>query len=256
LKSARFSTAERSRDHASVVREEFERAGPVFAQRTAGRFDHLDVPAFSRVREGESVIEVGAGTGNFLSVFTGVAGRLVATDLTLGMLRVARERNPGMLLSAGDGARLPFADGSFDLVTSAHAMHHIPDPVSVLEEIRRITRDRILVVDLAAPDNPAEAARADEVMTIRDPSHATSLTVAALRDAIGRAGLTVVDHRVVDRRGYVSNWMWPGEFPEDRIAAVHDYVRGHWNELGMDLHPEGDDFTYRDRRMMFLAVPA
>jgi SAM-dependent methyltransferase len=210
------------------------------------------------VRESESVIEVGAGTGNFLSLFEPFAGRLVACDLTPGMLRVARERNPAMLTAAGDGARLPFADGSFDLVTSAHAMHHIPEPVPVIREMRRTTRDdgRLLVVDLAAPDDPAEAARADEVMTIRDPSHATSLTVEALQDAITEAGLTVTDHRVVDRRGLVSNWMWPGEFPEDRIAAVHDYVRRHWDSLGMDLQPEGDDFTYRDRRMMFLAVKA
>jgi SAM-dependent methyltransferase len=210
------------------------------------------------VREGESVIEVGAGTGNFLSLFEPIAARLVACDLTPGMLRVARERNPAMRTAAGDGARLPFADASFELVTSAHAMHHIPEPVPVLQEMRRIARDdgRVLVVDLAAPDDPAEAARADEIMTIRDPSHATSLTVDALRRAITDAGLAVTDHRVVDRRGRVSNWMWPGEFPEDRIAAVHDYVRRHWNELGMDLQPEGDDFTYRDRRMMFLAVKA
>jgi SAM-dependent methyltransferase len=209
------------------------------------------------VREGESVIEVGAGTGNFLSLFSPFAGRLVACDLTPGMLRVARERNPGMLLAGGDGARLPFADESFDLVTSAHAMHHIPEPVPVLREMRRIAKEngRVLVVDLAAPDDPAEAARADEVMTIRDPSHATSLTVGALREAIMDAGLTIIDHRVLDRRGLVSNWMWSGEFPEDRIAAVHDYVQDHWSELGMDLQPEGDDFTYRDRRMMFLAVP-
>ena len=214
---------------------------------------------FSRVRAGDSVIEVGAGTGNFLSLFTGIGTPLVAADLTPGMLRVARERNPVLLLAAGDGARLPFADGSFDLVTSAHAMHHILQPVPVLQEMRRLVRDRgrVVVVDLAAPDDPEEAARADEVMTIRDPSHATSLTVAALRDALARAGLKEIDHRVVDRRGLVSNWMWPGEFPEDRIAAVHAYVKRHWTELGMDLQPEGDDdFSYRDRRMMILAVRA
>ena len=204
------------------------------------------------------MIEVGAGTGNFLSLFSGMSTPLVAADLTQGMLRVARERNPALLLACGDGARLPFADGSFDLVTSAHAMHHIPDPVPVLREMRRIARSegRVLVVDLAAPDDPAEAARADEVMTIRDPSHATSLTVDALRDALAGAGLREIDHRVVDRRGLVSNWMWPGEFPEERIAAVRNYVKRHWDELGMDLRPQGDDFSYRDRRMMFLAVPA
>lgn len=128
------------REHADVVREEFERAAPVFARRTAGRFDHLDVLAFSRVRHGDTVIEVGAGTGNFLSLFAPVASKLIAVDLTPGMLRVARERNANMLLAAVDGARLPFSDNSIDLVASAHAVHHIPIPVTVL---RRCAASRV-----------------------------------------------------------------------------------------------------------------
>jgi ubiquinone/menaquinone biosynthesis C-methylase UbiE len=245
------------RDHASVVREEFERAASGFARRTAGRFDHLDVVAFSCAGEGGSVIEVGAGTGNFLSLFAATAGRLVATDLTPGMLRVARERNPSMGIVCGDGRRLPFPDTTFDLVTSAHAMHHIPEPVAVLREMARIVRPdgHVLVVDLAAPDEPEAAARADEVMTIRDPSHARSLTTGDMRSALEESGLAVVDDRIVDRRGLVSNWMWPGEFPEERIAAVRAFVEKRWREIGMDLQPEGDDFTYLDRRQMWLARP-
>lgn len=244
---------EAERDHASVVREEFERAAAGFARRTVGRFDHLDVPTFSRVREGDSVIEVGAGTGNFLSLFAPVAGRLVATDLTPGMLRVGREMHGLTQIVCGDGARLPFADDSFDLVTSAHAMHHIPDPVPVLREMARIARSHLLVVDIAGSDDRTGARFADEVMTLRDPSHAHNLTTAELRSALEQAGLRVIDHRVVDRRGLVSNWMWPGEFPEERIAEVRAYVERHWDKIGMDIRPEGEDFSYRDGRQMFLA---
>lgn len=245
------------RDHASLVREEFERAAAGFARRTVGRFDHLDVVAFARARRGNSVIEVGAGTGNFLSLFAPIAAALVATDLTAGMLREARELHGITRLVCGDGARLPFPDGSFDLVTSAHAMHHIPDPVAVLREMGRIVAPggHVMVVDITASDDPAAAARADEVMTIRDPSHARSLTTAEMRAALDESGLTVVDHRVVDRRGHVSGWMWPGEFPEERIAEVRAFVETHWREIGMDLQPDGDDFTYLDRRQMFLAAP-
>jgi SAM-dependent methyltransferase len=249
--------ATEGRNHSSVVREEFERAAAGFARRTVGRFDHLDVLTFSRVAPGSSVIEVGAGTGNFVSLFAPVAGRVVATDLTPGMLRVAREMHGLTRIICGDGARLPFADGAFDLVTSAHAMHHIPDPVAVLREMARIVAPggRVMVVDITASDDPAAAARADEVMTIRDPSHARSLTTAEMRAALDASGLAVFDDRVVDRRGLVSNWMWPGEFPQERIAEVRAYVERHWREIGMDLQPDGDDFTYLDRRQMVLAAP-
>jgi SAM-dependent methyltransferase len=246
------------REHHAVVREEFERAAEVFAKRTAGRFDHLDVLGFSRVERGASVIEVGAGTANFVSLFLPVASRVVAADLTPGMLRVARQRVPTISAVASDGARLALASGSFDLVTSAHAVHHIPDPVPVFREMARITapHGRIMVVDLTAPDDPAQAARADEVMTIRDPSHATSRTVDAMRALLGEAELRILDHRIVERSKHVSEWMWPGEFPEDRITAVRRYVEGHWREIGMGIEPDGDDFTYLDRRQMWLAEPA
>ena len=249
--------ATEERDHSAVVREEFERAAAGFARRTVGRFDHLDVLNFSRVAPGSSVIEVGAGTGNFVSLFAPVARRLVATDLTPGMLRDAREMHGLTRIVCGDGARLPFADGTFDLVTSAHAMHHIPEPVGVLREMARIVAPagNVMVVDITASDDPAGAARADEVMTIRDPSHARSLRTSEMRAALEASGLSIVDHRVVDRRGLVSNWMWPGEFPEERIAEVRAYVERHWREIGMDLQPDGDDFTYLDRRQMFLAAP-
>jgi len=96
----------------------------------------------------------------------------------------------------------------------------------------------------------------DEVMTIRDPSHAATLTPDALQGAIEHAGLRVVARREVAREGLVSDWMWPGEFPEERIAAVNTYVAGHWRGLGLGVLPDGDGYTYIDRWMMFLAVHA
>jgi ubiquinone/menaquinone biosynthesis C-methylase UbiE len=40
----------------------------------------------------------------------------------------------------GDMAQLPFADGTFDLVTTSAALHHAPDPVATLREAARVLR--------------------------------------------------------------------------------------------------------------------
>ena len=116
--------------HEYKVEQEFARAASVFGRRTQGRFDHLDVVKFARVRAGDTVVEVGAGTGNFLSLFRGSADRLVAVDLTPAMLREVRNLHDGIDLVAGDGRRLPFASGSVDLVASAQALHHVFEPLA------------------------------------------------------------------------------------------------------------------------------
>ena len=76
--------------HTEVLRSEFERASENFSKRTKGRFDKLGVVDFSRVEDGSKVLEVGAGTGNFLQLFAGKAGQLLGVDLTPAMLHKAR----------------------------------------------------------------------------------------------------------------------------------------------------------------------
>ena len=54
------------------------------------------------------------------------------------------------------GDALPFADASFDLVTCQTVLMHVPDPVAVLAEMRRVVRPGGLVV-ASEPNNLANA---------------------------------------------------------------------------------------------------
>ncbi len=239
--------------HRAEIQEEFGRAAEPFARRTAGRFDALDAVAFSQVGRGASVMEVGAGTGNFLSLFRAVAGPLLAVDLTHEMLRVAREVHDGLSLVVGDGYALPFASGSVDLVTSAQTFHHIHRPVPVLKEMRRAPDGRILVVDQVASERYEEAALTSDLETVRDPTHAASRPPSAMRIMLGAAGLRIVGERIVEDQQRFSHWMWPDEFPQERIDAVRAFVEKHGDRTGMGFAREGDDFVFVRRRMMLLA---
>ncbi|MBA3349777.1 MAG: hypothetical protein H0T12_04395, partial [Actinobacteria bacterium] len=57
----------------SQLQTEFTRAATGFSERTKGRFDDMDVLAFARFQPSEMVLEVGVGTGNFLSLFAGAS---------------------------------------------------------------------------------------------------------------------------------------------------------------------------------------
>lgn len=64
----------------------------------------MDVVGFSRVAQGATVAEVGAGTGNFLALFDDVAARQIAIDLTPAMLARAVAGHPRLEAILADGA--------------------------------------------------------------------------------------------------------------------------------------------------------
>lgn len=90
------------------------------------------------------VLDLACGTGEILRRFRAEfePDLLVGVDLFRGHLRKAQ---PPVVL--GDGLRLPFADGAFDLVLVRHLLQALPDPVALLEEARRVARRIHLVVE-------------------------------------------------------------------------------------------------------------
>ncbi|MGH2694673.1 MAG: class I SAM-dependent methyltransferase [Actinomycetota bacterium] len=236
----------------SLIRSEFERAAGTFAERTAGRFDDMDVPRFSRVQPGELVLEVGVGTGNFLSLFSHMTDRLLGVDVTLGMLRQARVHHSGLALAVADGARLPFASRSIDVVASAQMLHHVRGPLPVLKEMRRVG-GRVLLVDQVATENYEQTVVRNALEVLRDPSHAASRPASAYRVLLQAAGLTPVDERIWEGPQRLSQWMWPGEFPDERIEAVRAFIEEHGRETGMGFERDGDDWIFTRRRIMLLA---
>ena len=241
--------------HRKAVQAEFERAAETFGRRTAGRFDALGVPEFSRVERGAVVVEVGAGTGNFLKLFAGFASRLIAVDLTHRMLAQARAQTPAIDSVVADGARLPLESRSIDLVASAQSFHHIPEPLHILKEMKRVMapRGRVLIVDQTAPESFEQAAAMNELEIVRDPSHAASRPPSAFRILMTAAGLEIVDEKVVEVTERLSGWMWPDEFPAERIAAVRDFIERKGESTGMNWRREGDDWVYTRQRIMLLA---
>lgn len=238
------------------MRSEFERTARTFADRTQGRFDDLRVVEFSGAAAHETVLEVGAGTGNFLQLFSDAVARTIALDLTEAMLAQARARWPGMELILADGARIPLRSHCVDLVTSAQALHHIQRPLGVLKEMRRVmTADgRMLVVDQVATERYEEIVAMNELDRLRDPSHAACRPPSALRLLLAAAGMKVVDERMVESEQRLSAWMWPEEFPAQRIEAVRSFIAERGAETGMDFRPAGGDWAFTRRRLMLLAV--
>jgi SAM-dependent methyltransferase len=87
------------------------------------------------------VLEVGCGNGTYLGTLQARdhRGVVVGGDLSVGMLRAARNTTDGPLLRC-DAQAIPFADGAFDVVLAMHMLYHVPDRAAAIAELRRVLR--------------------------------------------------------------------------------------------------------------------
>jgi len=171
--------------------------------------DHAEAPMRERglellsARRGESVVEIGCGTGHCLAALTravGAAGRALGVDLSAGMLaqtaaRLASEhpRAPAMLLCA-DGSSLPFADGRLDALFASFTLElfDTPELPLVLAEWRRVLRPggRMVIVGLSRDGGP-DALRQLYEWTHRHFPNLADCRPIFVRRALEDAGLAV-----------------------------------------------------------------
>lgn len=103
------------------------------------------------IKQGESVLEIGFGTGNCLKRMAqqvGNQGRVYGIDISPGMLKVAEKRlkQAGLLdrveLYCGDAAKLPYESNAFTkaLMTFTLELFDTPEIAQVLAEVKRTLR--------------------------------------------------------------------------------------------------------------------
>jgi ubiquinone/menaquinone biosynthesis C-methylase UbiE len=113
------------------------------------------------IRSGDSVLDVGCGTGEvtLLAKMRAKDGKVYGIDPAPEMIAVARSKaaRKGLDIDFRVGVieSLPFPDTSIDVVTSSLMMHHLPEELKVrgLAEIYRVLKPggRLLIADFMRP---------------------------------------------------------------------------------------------------------
>lgn len=168
------------------------------------RFDRLGL------RAGDLVLDVGAGFGRHVYECARRGAEVVALDYaadeveqtrnTLAAMVVAgelREPGAGGTMAAavrGDATKLPFADGSFDVVITSEVLEHVQDDVAAIAEMVRVLRPggRFAATVPAWGPEVVNWKLSDEYHAPKAPGgHVRIYTRTELRAKLASAGLAV-----------------------------------------------------------------
>jgi ubiquinone/menaquinone biosynthesis C-methylase UbiE len=125
---------------------------------------------------------------------------VVGLDLVPELLAEGRKRAPANVeLVEGDATALPFEAASFDLVTTARTLHHVPRPERLIAEAVRVLRPggTMLVVDQLAPVDPMAAIDLNRFERTRDPSTTRVLADVDLRSLFDANNLVLRRSEIV-----------------------------------------------------------
>jgi ubiquinone/menaquinone biosynthesis C-methylase UbiE len=145
--------------------EHYERFGTRLQRRLRTRVA-TDVAAL-RLPAGAHVLDVGTGPGRLPVEIARRCPqvRVTGLDVSPRMIEAAAAAiEPGQQVTAevGDVARLPYRDGSVDLVVSTLSQHHWPDRAAAFAELARVLAPggRIWIYDLRRALRTAQVAAA------------------------------------------------------------------------------------------------
>lgn len=210
-------------EHEDRIREEFTKQAALFAESPKMRDEEALRKLIELVSAGpaDTVLDVACGPGIVVCAFAQVVANATGIDLTPAMIERARSLQEEKGLTnvswqVGDVRRIPFSDGSFSIVTSRYAFHHLEEPQAVLAEMVRVCKPggRIVVVDVAASDTRSKADAFNRMEKQRDPSHVRAMNLTELEGLFLAENLSVTNKDFY-RIDFDVDTLLQGSFPAD-----------------------------------------
>ncbi len=158
---------------------------------------------WDRTSEPFDLLDVGSGTGTFAAMVAGAGlpARIVGLDYAASMCRMASQKacaakaTDRVRFLNGDSEHLPFASGSFDVITCSNSFHHYPHQNQAVREMFRVLRPggRLIILD-GFRDNVIGWAIFDVIVGLVE-RHIRHVSWRQMREYFGSSGFVHIRQR-------------------------------------------------------------
>lgn len=177
------------------IYERFVRGG-----KTAEKvYDEMERLIASHLSQEMNVLELAAGPGILSGKIAEKCRSLEATDFSPEMIEQARKKKlpPNVTLAVADAAKLSYEDHTFDAVVIANALHIMPDPVSAIEEIKRVLKtDGVMIAPTFTRDD-LQSKPLEKLMEAFGFKTFSRWTHQSYQDFLRNQGLTICSEAVI-----------------------------------------------------------
>lgn len=184
----------------------------------------------------DRILELGVGTGRVAIPFVQAGYRYFGVDISLEMLAVFRSKlaTPLRLIQA-DVARLPLANGRFDLAIAVHLLHLVADWRAALRETRRVLRPGGTLLLAGSPGGVSHSGPLHE---LAPPAQARRLWLITLEElgaspSMGQPGVRMEDPQLaayLEELGASLEWTTLLEYTSLPLSA-RDVLRQHQERI-------------------------
>lgn len=217
---------------------------------------------FSGAQSTYSVLDIGTGAGFSAFALARRSRSVTALDWRPDFLALARRegirrRLGNITFVEARPEALPFPESTFDIVTSAAAVHHFADPARAASEMARVCRDggSVALEDVVASEQAIRSRYHNRLERLRDRSHQRFLSLSEALALLGDAGLVVRRVEVQESVREYNEWVAVTRPPLRRSEHIRHLLQGSVEQdlSGLSVQSEDDTFMFIQQVAWILA---